>query len=694
MDVKDWLAENAKTRRNKFAFLIGLVLFPLVLLLGLYQLYVNINNLETTLHHNVVLLSSKELQAANAHHAQTAFDRQVIEWRAVLVRGSDNHIIQSNWGEFLRVEEEARKAIIAMQEQASSEHDVEKISDLKSVLDIHQELGRQYREAFAKSTSVRSSSAGLRIARETDTLAKSLAARLAQVSEDTEQEYKGLSARIIAAQSGDIEDVQNRVELNLIVISILILVEALLVLRIVNKSTSEFNKFSKESEKTVYQLAYSDPLTELPNRRLFQDRLERAILLSSRNNRYRALMFLDMDNFKTLNDSQGHRMGDLLLIEVARRLKGIVRASDTLARMGGDEFVILLGELSENEKTASEQALMIAEKISVLLSQAYQLDHFIYNCSASIGVTMFRNEGVTIEELHKRADAAMYQAKNAGRNTVRFYDPQTQAALEARSELERALRTAIEQQQLRVYFQVQVDNNSKPIGAEALIRWEHPQMGMIFPGQFIQIAEETGLILSVGQWVLESVCKQIKLLELNPLTRNLQIAVNVSARQFHQADFVSEVDSLIRHTGINPSHLKLELTESMVLVDVDDTVVKMNALKKIGVRFSMDDFGTGYSSLSYLTQLPLDQIKIDQSFVRNIGINPSDAVIVKTIIGMAAHLNMESIAEGVETQAQRDFLGLAGCELYQGYLFGKPIPMEKFTDSLIEMAVLSTALPA
>jgi diguanylate cyclase (GGDEF)-like protein len=686
MDVKGWIAENAKTRRNKYAFLIGLVIFPFVLLFGLYQLYLNINNLETTLHHNVVLLSSKESQAANAHHAQTAFNRQIMVWQAVLVRGGDNRIVQGNWGEFLRDEEDVRKAIVAMQEQASSEHDADKISSLKSALDTHQDLGRQYREAFAEYSLTQGNSATFRIDRNMDDLARSFAARLAQISEDTEQEYKGLSARIVAAQSGDIEDVQARVELNLIVITILILVEALLVLRIVNKSTSEFNKFSQESEKTVYQLAYSDPLTELPNRRLFQDRLERAILLSNRNNHYRALMFLDMDNFKTLNDSQGHRMGDLLLIEVARRLKGIVRASDTLARMGGDEFVILLGELSENEQSASEQALMIAEKISVLLSHPYHLDHFIYNCSASIGVTMFRNEGITIEELHKRADAAMYQAKNAGRNTVRFYDPHTQAALEARSELERALRTAIAQQQLRVYFQVQVDNNSSPIGAEALIRWEHPQMGMIYPGQFIQIAEETGLILSVGQWVLESVCRQIKLLESNPLTRDLQIAVNVSARQFHQADFVAIVDSLISLTGINPSRLKLELTESMVLIDVDDTVVKMNALKKIGVRFSMDDFGTGYSSLSYLTQLPLDQIKIDQSFVRNIGINPNDAVVVKTIIGMAAHLNMESIAEGVETQAQWDFLGQAGCKLYQGYLFGKPVPMEKFTDSLIEMA--------
>jgi EAL domain-containing protein (putative c-di-GMP-specific phosphodiesterase class I) len=279
----------------------------------------------------------------------------------------------------------------------------------------------------------------------------------------------------------------------------------------------------------------------------------------------------------------------------------------------------------------------------------------------------------------------MYQAKNAGRNAVRFYDPQTQAALEARSELEHALRTAIEQQQLRLYFQIQVDHHSKPIGAEALIRWAHPQMGLVFPGQFIQIAEETGLILSIGQWILESVCEQIKLWETNPLTRDLQIAVNVSARQFHQTDFVALVDNLIKRTRINPSRLKIELTESMVLDNIEDTVVKMNALKKIGVRFSMDDFGTGYSSLSYLTQLPIDQLKVDQSFVRNIGIKPSDAVIVQTIIGMAANLNMESIAEGVETQAQRDFLEQAGCKLYQGYLFGKPVPLEKFVDALLEI---------
>lgn len=685
MDIKGWLAESAKTRRNKYFLLLGFVLFPCVLLIGLYQLYRNIDSLEATLHHNVVVLSSKETQVVNAHHAQAGFGRQMQSWNDFLLHGRDAQDMRSYWESFLHEEDDVRKTLTTMQDAAKSAHDENKTASLKSVQDLHQNIGRQFREAVAAYPLMRGNSAAYQINRMVKGLDRSLATSLAQISQDAEQEYKSLSARVISAQSEDIENIQGRVELNLIIITLLIMVEALLVLRTINKSTSDLNKLANESEKTVYHLAYSDPLTELPNRRLFQDRLEHAIALSNRTNQYRALMFLDMDNFKALNDTKGHGMGDLLLIEVAKRLKVSVRTSDTLARLGGDEFVVLLGELSESEQAASEQTLMIAEKVSKALSQPYHLNGFIYNCSASIGVTMFSDAGVTIEDVHKRADAAMYQAKSAGRNTVRFYDPATQAALEARSELERELRLAIAQQQLHLYFQIQVDHNSRPIGAEALIRWIHPQMGMIFPGQFIPLAEETGLILSIGQWVLESVCKQIKLWESDPLVRDLQIAVNVSARQFHQADFVMQVDNLIKQTGINPSRLKLELTESMVLNDVGDTALKMQAIKKIGVLFSMDDFGTGYSSLSYLTQLPLDQLKVDQSFVRNIGIKPSDSVIIQTIIGMAANLHMASIAEGVETQAQRDFLEQAGCKFYQGYLFGKPVPLEKFTDSLLEM---------
>lgn len=682
MNREKGISIGSKAWRNQYAFLAGLALFPCVLLISLYYLYRNIDNLETTLHQNVVVLSSKKEQSDNAHHAQAAFSLQVQEWKNILLRGHNAQDMQTYWKSFVHHEAEVRKSLDAMRISALNAHEDSKAAVLGSILDSHLNIGMRYRDALAGYKLAQNRPATFQIDRTVSGIDRSVAAQLAHISEEAEREYKAQAARVTAAQAGDIQQVQGRVELNLIFIALVILAEALLVLKTVTRSARDLKQLADESEQTVYQLAYTDPLTDLPNRRLFHDRLEHAIAQTQRTRQYLALMFLDMDNFKKLNDTRGHRMGDLLLIEVARRLKANVRASDTLARMGGDEFVVLLGELGENEQSASEQALRIAEKISGALNQPYQFDHFIYNCSASIGVTMFCDAGITIEEVHKRADAAMYQAKNAGRNTVRFYDPHTQAALEARSELELALRVAIAQQQLHLYFQVQVDEHNRPVGAEALLRWIHPKMGMIFPGQFIPMAEETGLILPIGQWVLETACRQIKLWEANTQTRDLQLAINVSARQFHQPDFVARVDKLIEQTCINPSRLKLELTESMVLVDVADTVGKMHALKQLGVRFSMDDFGTGYSSLSYLTQLPLDQLKVDQSFVRNIGIKSTDVVLVQTIIGMANNLHMEAIAEGVETQAQRDFLEQAGCMRYQGYLFGKPEPLEKFTDSL------------
>ena len=685
--MEPWVANITRTRRNKYAILLVLSIFPSVLLISLYYLYRNIDSLETTLHHNVVVLSAKKEQIDNAHHAQAAFALQMQEWRNILLRGHSAKDMDRYRDNVLRHETGVRKSIQDMLDTAQKARENRKIAELKSILDAHQNIGKQYRAALASFSLAQNQAAAFQADRMIGEIDTAFATRLELFSDDAEQEYKGLAARITAAQAEDIQQVQGRVELNLMFIALIILGDALMILRTVSKSARELDQLADESEKTVYQLAYSDPLTELPNRRMFQDRLEHAIALSSRTKQYSALLFLDMDHFKSLNDTKGHGMGDLLLIEVAKRLQGCVRASDTLARLGGDEFVVLLGELSDNEIAASEQALMIAEKISFALNQPYQLNQLSYNCSASIGVTMFCGANVTIEEVHKHADAAMYQAKNAGRNTVRFYDPLTQAALEARGELERALRVAIEQQQLRLYFQVQVDQQNRPVGAEALLRWIHPELGMVFPAQFIAIAEETGLILPIGQWVLETACRQIKTWEENPQTSDLQLAVNVSARQFHQPDFEKQVSALINQTGINPSRLKLELTESMVLVDIADTIVKMHAIKQLGVRFSMDDFGTGYSSLSYLTQLPLDQLKVDQSFVRNIGIKPTDAVIVQTIIGMASNLRMEAIAEGVETQAQRDFLEQAGCFRYQGYLFGKPEPLERFTDSLLHTGV-------
>lgn len=439
----------------------------------------------------------------------------------------------------------------------------------------------------------------------------------------------------------------------------------------------------KQSEQRIQQLAYYDPLTNLPNRRLLMERLHQSLSSNIRNDRHGAVVFIDLDNFKTLNDTQGHGMGDLLLIEVARRLKGCVRVEDTVARLGGDEFVLLLESMSTTHDEAGMHAARVAQKILHELNRPYQLGGYEHHSTPSIGIAMFCDNSAGLDELIKNADTAMYQAKTAGRNTVRFYDPQTQAMLVARSELETALRQALNKTQLQLYYQVQVDEDYRPIGAEALLRWNHPELGMIPPDQFIPIAEESGLIVPIGHWVLQTACAQLKQWENNPRARDLVLAVNVSVRQFREAAFVAQVRSQLELSGINPARLKLEITESMLVNNVEDIVITMQQLKSLGLKFSMDDFGTGYSSLSNIKRLPLDQLKIDQSFVRDILHDDVDKAIVRTIIAMTVSMKLCIIAEGVETEAQRRLLASKGCTNYQGYLFGKPIPAAHF-DAFIE----------
>lgn len=359
-----------------------------------------------------------------------------------------------------------------------------------------------------------------------------------------------------------------------------------------------------------------------------------------------------------------------------------MREGDTLARLGGDEFVVILQDLSEDASQAAIQAETVSAKIISTINLPYYLDSYLYHSSTSVGVCLFRNQELTVDELLKRADIAMYQAKNAGRNTMRFYDPTMQAALEARAALESDLRLAIKRNQFRLYYQMQIDHAGNVHGAEALIRWQHPQKGLVPPLQFIPLTEETGLIIPIGHWVMETACAQIKRWENDPATRDLQVAVNVSACQFHDSSFVDRVIEMISRHHIKAGKLKLELTESLVLDNVEEAIVKMQALKSFGVRFSMDDFGTGFSSLSYLTKLPLDQLKIDQSFIRNMCMNHRDAVVVQTIIGMANNLGIEVIAEGVETETQRKFLEQNKCNLCQGYLFSQPLPADAFETKL------------
>ncbi len=434
----------------------------------------------------------------------------------------------------------------------------------------------------------------------------------------------------------------------------------------------------KQSEQEIHQLAFYDPLTKLPNRRLLLDRLRQAMAVSTRSDQYGALLFLDLDHFKTINDTQGHATGDLLLIEVARRLQTCVREGDSVARLGGDEFVVVLEELSSEPDEAATQTEQVAEKIRNELCQPYTLKDYECHTTPSIGISMFRDHLDNVEDLFKHADTAMYQAKTAGRNAIRFFDPQMQAALETRVALEADLHQALAKQQFRLYYQIQVDSLHRPLGAEVLLRWEHPERGLVSPAQFIPLAEDTGLIVPIGLWVLQTACAQLKAWQHDALTRAMTVAVNVSAKQFHQADFVAQVQRVLLESGVNPSLLKLELTESTVLENIQDTIAKMREIKMLGVNFSMDDFGTGYSSLQYLKRLPLDQIKIDRSFVLDITNDPNDAAIVQTIIAMTQALGLNVIAEGVETVAQRDFLDKHGCHAFQGYLFSKPVPLKEF----------------
>jgi len=446
----------------------------------------------------------------------------------------------------------------------------------------------------------------------------------------------------------------------------------------------------RKASTEIESLAFYDPLTNLPNRRLLMDRMQQAIAASVRSGQYGALLFLDLDHFKTLNDTRGHEVGDMLLRQVAQRLKTCVRREDTVARLGGDEFVVMLSDLSVHRDEAAAQARRVGEKILRKLNVPYTLGGNAHHSTPSIGATLMGGTLQSSVDLLKEADIAMYQVKSQGRNALCFFDPQMQIVISMRAQLEADLQMALTARQFVLHYQPQFHLDGRMVGAEALIRWQHPERGLVAPSEFIGVAEESELIVPMGHWVLRTACEQLAAWQGDERYRHLQVSVNVSARQFRQRDFVARVVEVLRETGARPHLLKLELTESLVLDNVDDTIAKIGMLKTKGVRFSVDDFGTGYSSLAYLTRLPLDQLKIDQSFVRNLGVRHTDDVIVQTILGMARNLELDVIAEGVETEAQKDFLARHGCVYFQGYLLGRPTPVADL-EALIESAATVTA---
>jgi len=437
----------------------------------------------------------------------------------------------------------------------------------------------------------------------------------------------------------------------------------------------------KAAEESIRKLAFYDSLTSIPNRRLLMDRLHQALTSSIRNRREGALLFIDIDNFKDVNDTLGHSTGDILLQEFSLRLSACVRESDTAARLGGDEFIVLLLDLSEHADDAAAHAVSVGRKLLADLSGLYPATGQEIRITLSIGITMFGHVRESVDDILKQADIAMYQAKAAGRNSLRFFDPALQTRLDERAALESELRRACKQGEFVLFFQPQV-RDGQILGAEALIRWRHPQRAMVMPSQFIPLAEETGLILPIGHWVLQTACSQLRAWAGSPETAHLTMAVNVSVRQFHQADFFDQLLAILQSTGAAPEKLELELTESMLLDITPETIDKMDELRKLGVNFALDDFGTGYSSLAYLKRLPISQIKIDQSFIRGVLTDFSDAIIARTIIALGQSMRLSVIAEGVETQEQLEFLGKHGCHFYQGYLFSPPVSLEDFESLL------------
>jgi diguanylate cyclase (GGDEF)-like protein len=433
----------------------------------------------------------------------------------------------------------------------------------------------------------------------------------------------------------------------------------------------------QRAEAAIEQLAFYDPLTDLPNRRLLMDRLHLALLACCRTMHRGAILFIDLDQFKILNDTQGHHLGDLLLQQVGHRLAGCVRACDTVARLGGDEFVVMLQELSEDPTVANSQAKKVGTKVLDALNEPYLLAGYEHRCTGSIGITLFGKDRESVEDLLKRADLAQYRAKTAGGSTIQFFDPEMQHTVTARAVLEADLRRGLHEGQFLLHYQPQVDCEGHLSGVEALLRWQHPTRGLLSPAEFIIFAEGNGLIESIGQWVVEAACVQLMAWSLRPETADLTLAINISAREFSHPQFVTRMLTIIDEVGADPRKLVLEFTERAMFGPVEETLAKMSALKARGVCFALDDFGIGFSSLACLKSLPLDQLKIDRSFVRDVLTKPSDAIIASAIIALAQSLGLAVIAEGVETEEQRQFLSHHGCHGYQGFLFGRPGPVDE-----------------
>ncbi|MDD2775062.1 MAG: EAL domain-containing protein [Gallionella sp.] len=728
----------AQAKRKNFWLLAAIGMLSILVATGLYAIYADINELDQKdLVYKKTLLDQLE-DMQNVASLQLEFKSQVQEWKDILLRGHDSVQYQRHWHAFERSEAAVRKTLEASYQKSLStdftprkslpsesygaaewdalikQHELETAhSDANHhsvkvlrLMSAHRLIGLSYRQALQQNPVTLLAQNAFLVDEHVRGLDRWFSGQLQLFYQENVATRQRLLTEGSANQQAEIVQVKARIQRAIFLVVASILLNIMLLIKRISWSSNQLAQSdaqlktsntqleksfeqlkissqqlkaqAQQSQSTIFQLAYSDTLTGLPNRRLFQDKLASAIALTKNTEMSGALLFMDLDNFKSLNDTKGHAAGDLLLKEVATRLRSAVRDVDTVARLGGDEFVVILDDLSKSEVLAAEQAGKVAAKISFLLHQPYLLNDWVHRGSVSIGVALFKSGKTSSEELIKNADMAMYQAKKAGRNTVCFFDEQIQSEMMEYSALEAALWTAQSDQQLHVYYQLQVGPQRQAIGAEALLRWLHPVRGMIYPSQFIQIAEQNGLILPIGYWVIKSVCTQLGRWQNDPLMSAISVSVNVSPRQLQDYEFVDKVKSMLLESAINPAYLKLEITESMALHNVEHTILTLQQLKSLGVSLSMDDFGIGHSSLSQLKRLPLDQIKIDQSFVNDLVTDSNDKTIVQTIIAMAKSMDLEVIAEGVETEAQCVILQEMGCVLFQGYLFSQPIPLVEF----------------
>ena len=735
-------AIKAQALRKNFWLQVAIGVLSIFVVIGLYAIYLDVNKLEQRdLLRNQVLLGKLE-DMQNVTLIQLEFNNQVQEWKDLLLRGHQSDRYQQHWQAFEQSEAVVRAALeeqyqdklffgYASQRNTKTaviselewdvllqQHRLETQNldanhpsvKLLSLMQAHRSIGVGYRQALQIASLGASADNAFVIDEQVRSIDRQFSERLQILYQEYATERQRLSADGDLSQQAEIVKLRQRVLRSIVLITLAILINSLLLIKRVRSSSQQLAQSNaqlktsniqlkdsfeqlrissqqlkaqqQQSQSTIFQLAYSDTLTNLPNRRLFQDKLESAIALTKRTKMCGALLFMDLDNFKSLNDTKGHAAGDLLLQEVAKRLKSCVRDTDMVARLGGDEFVVILDDLHASEVLAAEQAGKVAAKISMSLHQPYQLSDWVYRGSVSIGVALFNNGKTSSEDLIRNADMAMYQAKKVGRNTVCFFDEEIQSEMMELSELEADLWVGLSEGQFQLYYQLQVDAQQQPVGAEVLLRWLHPARGLIYPSQFIQIAEQNGLIMPIGDWVIQAVCEQLSTWQNNPFMQSLSVSVNVSAKQLQNYDLVEKIRLVIQKNGIDPALLKLEITESMALHDVEHTINTLLQLKALGVGLSMDDFGTGHSSLGQLKRLPLDQLKIDQSFVRDLAIDNNDKSIVQTILAMAQSMSLEVIAEGVETEAQLAILQTLGCRFYQGYLFGKPISLAAFEQLL------------